>query len=105
MSKWTSAIEGIEDLVVTEWSQGLAGLSGDDIKRGLDNLSESWPPSVVDFRALCEGRQANGLGLDFKPPYHTERKRERILESDAAKERRRKSYSVGMGDIKAMLKK
>jgi len=105
LHKWTSAIEGIEDLAVTEWSQGLAGLSGEQIKLGIDNLSEDWPPSVIAFRALCEGKQANGLGLDYKPPYHTEFKREQLIESDENKEKHRKAYSVGMGDLKSILKR
>ena len=33
--RWTAAIDGIEHCVVTEWSRGLAGLTGEQIKRGL----------------------------------------------------------------------
>ena len=105
LHKWTSAIEGIEDLAVTEWSQGLAGLSGEQIKLGIDSLSDGWPPPVIAFRALCEGKQANGLGLDYKPPYHTEFKRETLIESDENKEKHRKAYSVGMGGIRDILKR
>ena len=44
--KWVSTIEGIEETAVTEWSQGLAGLTGAQIKFGLDNLTDDWPPSL-----------------------------------------------------------
>jgi len=103
LHKWTSAIEGIEDLAVTEWSQGLSGLSGEQIKLGIDSLSEDWPPSVIAFRALCEGRQANGLGLDYKPPYHTEFKREQLIESDENKEKHKAAYKKGMSGLKDIL--
>jgi hypothetical protein len=105
LHKWTSAIEGIEDLAVVEWSQGLSGLSGEQIKLGIANLSEDWPPSVIAFRALCEGKRANGLGLDYAPPYHSQVKRDKTLDSDENKEKRRKAHSVGMGNIRDILGK
>lgn len=45
-----------------EWGNVLAGLSGDDIKRGLNNLltdwppkdREDWPPTAYEFRELCK---------------------------------------------------
>jgi len=43
--------------------------------------------------------------LDYKPPYHTEFKREQLIESDENKEKHRKAYSVGMGDLKSILKR
>ncbi len=104
MHKWTSAIEGIEDTAVNEWSQALAGISGEQIKVGLDNLSEDWPPSAIAFKALCEGRQANGLGLDFTPPYHTEVKRERLIESDESKAKHKAAHKKGMAGLKDILK-
>jgi len=105
LHKWTSALEGIEDTAVNEWSQGLSGLLGEQIKLGIDNLDSDWPPSLIAFRALCEGKQANGLGLDYKPPYHTEFKREQLIESDENKEKHRKAFSVGMSDLKSILKR
>lgn len=103
LHKWTSAIEGIEELVVTEWSQALAGLSGEQIKLGLNNLPEGWPPSAIDFRALCEGRNANGLGTDYKPPYHTAFKRDRAIESDENKEKHEAAYQSGISGLKNIL--
>ena len=105
LTKWTSALEGIEKTAMVEWSQALRGLTGDQIKNGLDSLSEEWPPSAIGFRALCEGKGINGLGLDYTPPYHTEVKRENLIESDENKEKHRKAYSVGMGDLKSILKR
>ncbi len=105
LHKWTSAIEGIEDLAVTEWSQALSGITGEQIKTGLANLDSDWPPTAIAFKALCEGKQTNGLGLDHTPPYHAEVKRDRLIESDEAKEKHRKAFSIGMGEIKSILKK
>jgi hypothetical protein len=104
LHKWTSALEGIEKTAMTEWAQALGGLSGEQIKTGLANLNSEWPPSAIDFRKLCENKQTNGLGLDYAPPYHSQVKRDRTLDSDENKERRRKAYSIGMGGIKDILK-
>jgi len=51
-------MEGIEEVAVVEWSQGLSGLTGEPIKRGLDSLSADWALSVPSFRALCERKKA-----------------------------------------------
>lgn len=103
MHKWTSAIEGIEDVATAEWSQALAGLSGDQIKIGLDSLQEDWPPSAITFKALCEGKRANGLGLDYAPPYHSQVKRDRLLDSDENKVKHKAAYEKGMSGLKDIL--
>ena len=77
--KWVSTIEGIEETAVTEWSQGLAGLTGEQIKFGLDNLTDDWPPSLPAFRAACTGKGVNGFGLDYVPECYRETKRERLI--------------------------
>jgi hypothetical protein len=105
LSKWTTALEGIESTAVSEWSQALSGLTGEQIKNGLDNLTDEWPPSAPAFRALCEGKGINGFGLDYVPECYRETKRERLIESDENKEKHRKAYSVGMGGIKSILKR
>ena len=53
--KWTSHV-GTEPL--DSWAYGLAGLSPQQIRTGLDTLTTSgreWPPSLPEFRALCDG--------------------------------------------------
>lgn len=52
--KWTSAIQGIEGAAMKEWGQILAGLDGDDIKRGLDKMNSEWTPTAYEFRELCK---------------------------------------------------
>ena len=103
--KWVSVIEGIEETAVTEWSQGLAGLTGEQIKFGLDNLTDDWPPSLPTFRNACTGKGINEFGLDYIPECYREKKRERLIESDENKEKHRAAYSVGMGGLKDILKK
>jgi len=51
--KWTSAIEGIEKIAVTEWSEELAGVTGEQISYGLKEWKEDWPPSAPEFRKCC----------------------------------------------------
>ena len=105
--KWVISIEGIEETAVTEWSQGLAGLSGEDVKRGIDNLHDEWPPSLPVFRALCKGKSVNGFGLDYVPEYHRPaiRNPERILSSDKRDANRKKVASKAMADIRSILGK
>lgn len=92
-------MEGIEETAVQEWSNELAGLTGDDIQRGLEAWRERWPPSLPEFRAACLGQPAGGkneYGLDYvpehlrTPPKVTDRRR--ILSSD---ERDAKRATVG----------
>jgi hypothetical protein len=102
--KWSTAIEGIEELAVTEWSQGLAGLSGEQIKTGLDNLQGEWPPSLPEFRAACLGKGVNGFGLSYVPEYYRERNPERLLESDSLKAHRKEVGKKGMAELRNIIK-
>lgn len=52
-TKWVACIEGIEEEAVKEWSEGLYGLTGLQIKKGLDSLDEEWPPSLPAFKKAC----------------------------------------------------
>ena len=51
--KWVSAMDGIEKVAVKEWSEQLAGITGEQIAFGLDNWNEDWPPSSVEFKKCC----------------------------------------------------
>lgn len=56
--KWADSISGIDyRLLADEWAQGLAGLTGADIKRGLESVRAElpWPPSIAEFRTACHG--------------------------------------------------
>ncbi len=52
--KWTSAIEGIEQIAVQEWTQGLADLDAEDIRRGMATWNGDWPPSLPEFQKACQ---------------------------------------------------
>lgn len=41
------------DLAIEEWSERLAGLTGDELAYGLSVLKSEWPPTPMDFLALC----------------------------------------------------
>lgn len=43
------------DLLRAEWSRDLSGLSADDLRHGMQNLTEH-PPNVVQFKAICQSR-------------------------------------------------
>jgi len=63
-------MEGIEETAVAEWADGLAGITAEQIKRGLDTWDDPWPPSLPEFRAACLGKRRNGFGLDYTPEYY-----------------------------------
>jgi hypothetical protein len=92
--KWTTAIEGIEEIAVNEWAEGLSGVTGEQIKRGLSEWAEAWPPSMGEFKAACTGKAKNGFGLDYVPECYRERApvldASRLLSSDERDEKRRK---------------
>lgn len=59
--KFTTIIDGLENLAVSEWSASLEGLTGEQIKSGLRmcgtrkiaNGQEDWPPTPAEFRMMC----------------------------------------------------
>ena len=51
--RWTSAIDGIEEQAVAAWSETLSGITGEQIKAGLEALADEWPPSAPQFRLHC----------------------------------------------------
>ena len=103
--KWSTAIEGIEQTAVTEWAEGLAGLSGGQIKHGLDNWNADWPPALPEFKNACLNKGVNEFGLDYVPECYRETKRERLIESDENKEKHKEAYKSGMSGLKDILKK
>lgn len=91
--KWVSAVDGIEETAIREWSMRLAGLTGRQIKRGLDSWSSDWPPSSEEFRGACLGTKngANEFGLDYVPAYYRPqpiREKAKLLSSDERDARR-----------------
>ncbi|MFD2112038.1 hypothetical protein [Thiorhodococcus fuscus] len=43
------------EMFETEWAEGLAGLSGEDIRCGIAwvRANSGWPPSIAEFRSAC----------------------------------------------------
>jgi hypothetical protein len=57
-AKWAESIDGIQYRVLAgEWAEGIAGLTGEQIKTGIDRCrtTMAWPPSIAEFRSACEG--------------------------------------------------
>lgn len=88
-------MQGIEEEAVKEWSQGLTGITGEQMKTGLEAWAEPWPPSLPEFRKACTGKKQNGFGLDYVPecyresPQHDQSRLLSSTERDAARERSR----------------
>jgi len=82
--RWVSAIDGIEEVAVEEWRNRLSGVTGEQIKHGLESWDGDWPPSSEEFKKACNGRQTNEFGLDYIPECYRqqpERSRDRLLSS------------------------
>ena len=64
--KWTSAFEGdgLLELAVSEWGNGLSGYSPEQIRHGLEHWQGAWPPSLVEFQDACIP-SLESLGIDF----------------------------------------
>ena len=67
LHKWTSAIEGIEELAVSEWGEVLAGIAPEQITVGLANLDSEWPPTAQGFRDLCTCKYSTEAHRPFAP--------------------------------------
>ena len=84
-----------------EWSRALAGMKPEQIRRGLDSLTSDWPPTLPEFKRLCEGRGKNEFGLDYVPAYYRETRHHRLLDQPrneaAAKEHLAKMRQVLRG--------
>ena len=80
--KWVAAIDGIECLVVAEWSDGLAGFTADEISTGLATWNDPWPPSLPEFKIACRSSvnraPAHKPYLSLPDPYAGMTKEQRI---------------------------
>jgi hypothetical protein len=62
--------------MVQLWQSTLAGLTGDQVKRGLTAMMtthKAWPPTVFEFRDLCTGAGQNEHGLNYVPQVYRQR--------------------------------
>jgi hypothetical protein len=104
LHKWTSAIEGIEEVAVSEWGQVLSGLTGEQLKHGFESWKGEWPPTAEEFKSACIGKVKNRFGLNYIPAYHREEPiidESRLLSSD----QREASREAGKAALAEMKKK
>lgn len=55
---WADSVAGLDPAMVqAEWAKGLAGLTGEEIRDGIDHCRTQapWPPSIAEFRGACRG--------------------------------------------------
>lgn len=55
---WADSLAGLDlNMVRAEWAKGIEGLSGDEIRQGIDHCRNhaTWPPSIAEFRTACRG--------------------------------------------------
>jgi len=97
MHKWNSCLEGNENFIANEWSKQLSGLTGRDIKRGLANWNNDWPPSSNEFKKAC-------MLIKRAAPYHRDYISIKCIESDSDRHNRRVSGAAKIKQIKALIK-
>ena len=95
LHRWTSAIVGLERHAVNEWARELAGLTGEQIRRGLDSLPKDWPPTAGEFRELCTGvsetHKENAAMYRDDRPRITDKAH--LLSNDQRDARRKRNYA------------
>lgn len=69
MQKWASQFTS--DAMLANWretwGEGLAGLTADQVRRGLNGCANlDWPPSLPEFRRLCVGEQQRNYEAMFR---------------------------------------
>lgn len=94
MHKWTTAIEGNEVFTMREWADCLAGVTGEQIKNGLQHCDDSWPPSAMQFLKYCLTEYK-----EQKIEYY-----KALPESDSAKQHRKAVAAEKMKIIKELVK-
>lgn len=66
---WIRMWDGVDvALVKADWAHELAGMSRDGIAYGLDNLPADRPPTVAQFRVLCNSRPRNDNAIGMARP-------------------------------------
>lgn len=55
-------------LAMREWSESLAGLSGEEIRRGIEQSKQiyAWPPSIAEFVSQCRGGAIEQMGQAYR---------------------------------------
>lgn len=56
------------DMVRANWAQELDGVSVEGIRYACANLPEKYPPNVIEFRRLAQGRRTEAAQLRLPPP-------------------------------------
>lgn len=106
--KWLGGIEGIENEAVTEWSEQLAGLTGEQIKKGLTDWNGDWPPSSEEFKKCCLGKYTDEFKLGYVPECYRNPPRifdkARLLSSDE-RDAKRVKLAEGVAMLRAELEK
>lgn len=71
--RFTSRIDGIEQAAIREWAVGLQGLTGDQIKAGIERCvtrtlepgEQDWPPTPAEFRMMCLPEKTPAYHRDY----------------------------------------
>jgi len=103
-----SALDGgqLSDTAKT-WGSALRDITGEQLAEGLRRCvdsSESWPPSLPEFKKMCVGRE-DGFKLGYTPQYYRRETRpENLLESTPDKGARKKAAEKGIAAMREELK-
>lgn len=55
-------------MVRRNWAKELDGVSREGVEYAFANLPERFPPNVLEFRKLCQGRRTEASQLRLPPP-------------------------------------
>ena len=70
MRTWADLVSKVDiDILRREWAEGLAGLSGEQVKLGIEicRAQSVWPPTIAEFRDAAQGgRNAEQRAFDAR---------------------------------------
>ena len=89
----------LTDLVRDEWAHGLDGIPVEHISRGLRVCRDEmqWPPSIAEFRDACQ----NTTDWEHKSESYKIVRKDRLIDSDERKEKRKAARAAFLHEMKA----
>jgi len=82
----------------------LTGLNPENIRNGLSEWVNDWPPNPREFRDCCEGKGLNDFGMDYTLEcYRMPETRKHKLLSSTERELKRKKISSRIAALKAAI--
>lgn len=85
-------MSGTEEVAVREWANGLAGVTPQQIERGLSSWRELWPPTLYQFREACVGSR-HAAHRPFPKALPRPKAKPEVAQAELARMRQRRKFT------------